>query len=471
MLPLDPMTPCSNKTNDIFARLTAARRIDGFINALKHWPVRGFFALVDQGLISGSNFILAIFLARWLTPRDYGAYALAFEVFLFVSIVYASLILEPMSVFGASTYKQDFRAYLRILLQIHSALSVVIVVLVFFVAWVVSIISPASPLPEALVGVGLASPCLLLFWLARRGFYVHLIPQKAVLGGCIYSAIVLSGLLLVFKLRALSPLSAFLIVSVGALISGPVMLRWLKDRTALSPAGHIALKDVVRRHWNYGAWALASATVIWLSGAIYYPLLGTFFTLAKTGEFKALMNLASPIGQIFVALSLLSLPHASRAYNEHGFVAAKRLSWQLSSLYIGGTSLYWACLLLLRGPVIHHLYGGKYLQIVALLPWVALGSILRIAATAQAIVLRAMHLPALVFAAYSAACIVAILVGIPCTRWFGLRGAVFAWMLSSAAALTGAIIMIRRRANQEKTSEAAPAGPLVLQEETSVSAR
>ena len=39
------------------------------------------FAVLDQALISGSNFIMGILLARWMVPDEYGAYSLAFSVF------------------------------------------------------------------------------------------------------------------------------------------------------------------------------------------------------------------------------------------------------------------------------------------------------------------------------------------------------------------------------------------------------
>ena len=169
----------------------------GFWHAVNTWPLRGFFALLDQGLISGSNFILAILLGRWVSPQQYGAYALAFEVLLFMSIVYGALILEPMCVFGPSTYKNDFRAYLGILLRIHCGLSMLVIAAVFSGAGVLHALKPASSLPAALVGVGVACPCLLLFWLARRGFYVNLLPQKAALGACAYSATVLAGVMVV----------------------------------------------------------------------------------------------------------------------------------------------------------------------------------------------------------------------------------------------------------------------------------
>jgi O-antigen/teichoic acid export membrane protein len=111
------------------------------------------------------------------------------------------------------------------------------------------------------------------------------------------------------------------------------------------------------------------------------------------------------------------------------------------------------------------------MHVVNLLPWVALGSILRISGSAQTLVLKAMHSPAKAFVAYSAACVVAITVGVPCTRWFGLRGALFAWALSSAAAVTGALLILRRESRRAKIPEEVFTTSLPMQEEASLTTR
>ena len=436
---------------------------------LRKWSGRGISAILDQGLISGSNFLVAVLLARWLSPPQYGSYALAFEIFLFLAALYGALILEPMSVFGPSVYSGNLVSYLGGLLRIHCVLSFLMMAVLFATAAALHAVRPASFLPDALVGISVATPCLLLFWLARRGFYVVFLPQKAVLGACIYSALILAGLALLYKFKSLSPFSAFLLLAAGAIATGPLMLRWLNAGLVQTRRG-IPVMDIVRSHWTYGRWAVSNSVVIWGSLAIFYPLLGSFFTLAEAGKLKALMNLASPIGQAFAAISLLSLPLASRAHHQEGDVAG-RLVWRLTFLYLGGTCLYWAALILLRGPIVHHLYGGRYLQVINLVPWVALGSILRISGSAQTLVLKAMHSPAKAFVAYSSACVVAIAVGVPCTRSYGLRGALFAWALSSAAGLIGAVLMVRRRPRRSKISEEVHARTVRVQEEASLSAR
>ena len=77
------------------------------------WVTKGGLAILDQGLISGSNFLIGILLARWLVPAQYGAFSLAFSVFLLLSYVYQSLLSEPQAVFSGSAYRQCLRGYLK----------------------------------------------------------------------------------------------------------------------------------------------------------------------------------------------------------------------------------------------------------------------------------------------------------------------------------------------------------------------
>src|SRR5438552_12946450 len=101
------------------------------------WGSKGVLTLTDQGLIGGSNFVIGILLARQLSPVQYGAYALAFEIFTVLSLAYACLILEPMLVFGPSTYRDHFQSYLGVLLWGHFAVALAIAALLGCSAWLV----------------------------------------------------------------------------------------------------------------------------------------------------------------------------------------------------------------------------------------------------------------------------------------------------------------------------------------------
>ena len=409
------------------------------------WSPKGALALVDQGLISGANFVVGILLARQLAPDHYGAYALAFQIYLFLSVAYAALVLEPLSVFGSSVYRNSNREYLGVLLRVHAVAAAIIVLGLCGCAWLLNLVSPSSQLTAALVGVGVASPCMLLFSLARRGFYVKLSPRHAALGAAGYFAIVLGGLMVARHEGWLSPLVAFLLFAAGAGFTAPLMMGKLgfalKPRTAA-----LRLSEVIRRHWGYGRWALGSAVAIWFSTAIYYPILGSSHGLADAGALQAMANFSSPIAQAFAAMSLLSLPYAAGVHHQKKLKGTDHLAAKLALIYAGGTILYWLLVVLFRWQIVEHLYAGKYMGIIGLIPWLALSSVLRISATSQAIILRAMHAPSLVFVAYGSASVVDVVAGIPCTWAFGLRGAIFGMVLASSVALGVTLIMLRRHA-------------------------
>src|ERR1039458_9518864 len=412
------------------------------------WSGKGVLTLTDQGLIGGSNFLIAILLARQLSLTQYGAYALAFEIFMVLSMAYACLILEPLLVFGPSTYRDSFRQYFGVLLWMHLGIAFATALLLGGSAWLIYELGKWPNLSSALTALMLAMPCILLFWLARRAFYVKLDPKTAVLGGLIYSSVLLGGVLLLYQLRSLSPAVAFLLMAAGALAASPLLVGRLNP-SMFSKLTSPTLREVSSKHWVYGRWALSAAVAGWISGNIYYILLSTMRGLADTGSFKALLNVASPVGQVFAALFMLIIPYAARMYQQNGASGVERLSWRLTLLCSGGAVAYWFSFLVFKHPILHLLYGGKYLQIEHLVPYVALGSVFRLAATVQIVCLKAAQSPFLSFVAWVSSDLVAFLVGVPAIWAFGLQGALWAYGLSGAVTLISAFILLRRMARHE----------------------
>jgi O-antigen/teichoic acid export membrane protein len=408
------------------------------------WGSKGGLAILDQGLISGSNFIISILLARWLMPDQYGAYAVAFGIYVMLSLVYQSLVLEPMGVFGGSVFRSNLRGYLRSLVSIHVAFSLAICA-GLVVAWAVARhFSPGSAVAGALAGVAVASPCLMLFALARRTFYVELSPSAAAAGAFIYSTLVLAGLYFVYKHALLSPFTAFLLIALGALLTGTVLMLALRFR--LSGSGPApAFRAAWGKHWRYGRWALAGCIAGWLPSYIYYPLLSSFTGMAQSGQLKALMNLTMPFEQTKGALLMLALPYAARVMSQDGKAGARILGARMTWLSIFGAVLYWAIVIPLHKPLFHFLYSGRYMEVAYLLPALALGQIFWSATFGPSIALRAMESPASVFAALSFATLASLVIGVPATWAFGLRGAIWGSNLADILSFFALYVVLQRK--------------------------
>jgi O-antigen/teichoic acid export membrane protein len=408
------------------------------------WTPKGGLTLLDHAFITGSNFVISILLARWLSPGEYGAYAVAYAVLTLVIMLYQALLVEPMSIFGASTYRQRLRGYVKSLLLIHLFAALAILFSVGIAAEISLRLGQGNGLPGALLGVALGAPCILLLSLVRRTFYLELSPAPAMGGATLYCVLALGGLYLIYRWHWVSPMSALLLMGFGALIGSAVLL--IRQNFRL-PKGLAApsLRETWSCHRHYGQWALAGAAMMWIPAYIFYPLLGSFSGVAQAGELKALMNFSAPLFQVQVGSSSLLLPYAARALDGKNWTAAALLMRRITWLCLAGGIVYWSLLLLFQGTAFRLLYSGKYAEVAYLLPVVALGSVSCAAFMGPATALRSMKHPDTVFSAVCISGCIAFAFGVPATWAFGIRGAVWAMALSETLAFAAAVVLLRRK--------------------------
>ena len=418
----------------------------GFSRKLRRWVTKGGLAILDQGLISGSNFAISIALARWLAPGQYGAFSLAFSVFLLLSYVYQSLLSEPQGVFSGSAYSQCLRGYLKALLGIQAMVTIFGLVLLGGSAAVVYFMGKADGLPGALAGVAIASPCILFFWLLRRAYYMNLAPARAAVGALIYCALVAGGLFLAYKETLVSPFSAYLMMAIGALGAGVYLLTQVNKALPPDTVKAPTAGQAWHKHWEYGRWALAVSVVTWIPYYMYYPLVSAFSGMAQAGQLRALMNLSLPMEQSYTALSILFLPYAARVCREKGIASSGPLVRRITLLFVVGAVAYWAVLIPFKGFVFHVLYDGKYTEVAHFIPFVALGTTLWAAAFGPAILLRAIESPDSIFYARIVASVLSLLIGVPATKAFGLWGVVWSIIVANFAAFLISMYILRRKA-------------------------
>ncbi len=427
------------------------------------WVMKGGLALLDYGLFSGSNFLLGILLARWLSPEQYGAYALAFSIFILVTFLYQAMLLEPLSVFSGTTYRSNLRGYLKSNVWLHWGISAVICLLLGGTAVAAKFWwhSPASAM--AFAGMTAATPFILIHALGRRSFYLKLSPGPAAFGSFFYLALTVGGVFLVNKLGWLSAFSAFLVMGFAAMVGGFIMVFQLNAK--LEPAtATMHLRETWAKHWEYGKWALGTCIVGWIPTYVYIPLVSKFSGLAVAGELRALMNLGGPVLQTYAALSMLFLPYAARMQGEEGGKGTIALTRKLAALFVTGAIAYWAVLIPFRRPIFNLLYAGKYMDSAALLPLFAAETVIWSAALGPAIMLRAMEYPRSLFFANGAASVVAIVFGIPATRYFGLSGVIWSMVVANVLYVAVAFLMLERKMASRNAAALNPSVALQAEE-------
>jgi O-antigen/teichoic acid export membrane protein len=234
-------------------------------------------------------------------------------------------------------------------------------------------------------------------------------------------------------------------MGAAALITSGAFLIKLKPITRLRH-NELSLRETSRQHWAYGRWALASAVAMWIPTNIYYVLLGSAAGMAHAGELRALMNLTLPVGQTATALSLLFIPYASRARAERGPQSLRKISLGITGLFALGAIAYWVVVVAFRGSVLHLFYGGRYSEISAFIPLVAISSIFQTCINGPGIGLRANEKPKSVFYAYLVSSAITLGAGVIATRIFGVEGAVVTMLVANMSAFLVAQFMLSRSA-------------------------
>ena len=71
----------------------------------------GKYAIIDQGIISLSNFAASIILTMLVSPSELGTYVTGFFAVYFVRAIQDGVIIQPLNSFGASKDTKSFKAY------------------------------------------------------------------------------------------------------------------------------------------------------------------------------------------------------------------------------------------------------------------------------------------------------------------------------------------------------------------------
>jgi O-antigen/teichoic acid export membrane protein len=408
-----------------------------WIVVFRRWTGTGSLAVADEFLFASSHLILNLGLARWLPPFEFGAFTIAYAVFLLFGAVHTALLTEPLMVFGSGKYKELFDAYLRVLVRAHLTVTIVAGVILVMVS--VSTLAGAT-VSRALLYLGVCAPVLLLSWLVRRACYAKLLAHVAALGGVLYSATLFIGLIWLAHAERVSIGSSLVLMAVSSAVASLFMMYRLRSPQAAGPAAGVA-RQVLQDHWEYGRWALGSAVLTWVPSSVYYFILPRLAGIEAAGALKAVMNFVLPVLRGYLALSLVLLPSLCRTSSVATF--KKRIDVALP-LYVVPALVYCVIVIVYHERLFHWIYLGRYTAASWLLPVAAPMVIAAGVGAVYATALRALQRPQGVFWSYALASGATLSAGVWLTLRYQLFGAVLGLTLSYVITAVASAVHVAR---------------------------
>ncbi|MFE0510976.1 hypothetical protein [Streptomyces sp. NPDC058964] len=322
---------------------------------------RAAWGLVDQALSSASNFFVSALAAHSLAPREFGAFALAFAVYLLLLGVSRALCTEPLAVRYTAQEQDMFDAGAR-----RAVGSVTVLSSLLGGACLAAGLLVGDSAGAALVALGVVAPALLVQDAWRYVFFASGRVRSAALNDFVWVAAQV-GLFGLMAGGALPRSGPILITAwgIGAGLGAVLGLR----QSRLVPAGR-SLPGWLREHSDLcGRFA---GEFIAAAGAVHLVSFGIGVTagLAAAGSIRGALLVFGPLSVILMAAGVVLLPEFVR--NAHFSVDVLARNARLASWTLFGVSVVWGLVCLaMPASIGRHLLGQNWSGARPILPQIA----------------------------------------------------------------------------------------------------
>lgn len=318
---------------------------------------RNRWALFDQPLISGSNFITMVLVARGLSKSAFGEFSLVYAGLLFANLLQSALVTQPHNVLGASLWITDRNSYRRYTTS-SAAGQLSITALEILAAIVLAIIGHTmrwsfQPLLIALIPAVAA-------WQFQE-FIRRVLYTESRTGAALINDVVSYGgqgawiAVLWWQNRLTAPMAIYVlaITSAAATLLGLWQIRHSIARKAS--------RAFVVENWHFGKWLLGSELLNWCASTSFYLyIVSVMLSTSATGELRAVQTLFGP-ARIFSFFLCTILPiQFAQTLSRSGSLAVHKQFKKVASIVIPGMGGYCLLMALFAHPLLKLAYGPAY---------------------------------------------------------------------------------------------------------------
>lgn len=430
----------------VIRRIINPDKIEYFYVSVTRYLRKGSFSFIDQALFAGTNFILSIFLARWLPQEEYGAFSTVYSVFLLFGAIHTAVLGEPLMVYGVKKQGNEFQRYCTILLIIQIFINSFFSAIIFLY---LKVNFRSDPLiAENYLGLAIGLPFILSQWFSRRIFYAQLKPEFAALGSAIYLVLMGGFFLVVRNYGFLSPVSIWLILGLSGFIVSILSLLIVK------PCFQINIKEdiqnTIQEVKSYCGWNLVSTAIYWFSGQIIIVLVPVILDLTASANISAALNFYRPLNPVIQSITIIMLPSLSKELSDN------KKRWHLNKgifsimiLLIIGILVYGCIATVFSTQLELLIYGGKYTGLKPLIFLFTLSYSGSTVVSMITIFLKAIGNVKSTVKIWTLSSGLTICLLLPFSKLFGQEGAVLTLVISYMLASISAFFIARKTMKQK----------------------
>lgn len=397
------------------------------------------WALADQIVISGSNFLSNILLARILGIEEFGRYVLAWTIVLFVQSLQYSTLSSTMLSIGPKQDAEAARSFFGSMFALQAMFSIVGAVLSLVGAYSGAAAFPALGLESIALPLATAVACSQTQDFLRRYFFSIGRPEVSFSTDAIRY---IGQNVAILGLTAWSPAnsgSALWLVSLAAAVGSLTTLPFIPQLKY----SFGSIRSSGRHGWHFSKWLAGSTLLSFIFANLFTFAAGILLGAASVGAMRAAFALVS-IANIVIESCMNVVPvSASRKLITSGRAG---LNAYLTKVAIYGTLAIASLLgVIVVAPRfwLRLLFGPQFEFYSNLIPWYTGIEFMTFFALVIGTWYRTLESTRLIFVAYVFSVILSLVVAYPLITNLGVTGAVIG-LLAGQFAQVGFMFMWAR---------------------------
>ncbi len=276
---------------------------------MKHINIARFIPIIEQGVISGSNFLMSIIIVRLLSFEAFSEFAMAQIVALAFVAINQSLIVSPFQTLAPKSEKIDVQGVFRLQFAMVTVLAVGLLLIgAFFVFY-------------GVVGVGiLVFGSIFCLGLVFQDFYRKLNYTTGTQGRLLWVSIfvVLFQLLAVLSLYLMEWLNLEVLLLVLAIPNIVILISCLFKFGVGIPS-----LRMIKTYWGFGKWLFYNAVIQWFSGNLVITIGVFFLGSAVAGVVRLAQNIVGVLSLVFQVLENVIPPKIAFMLKSDGIAHVK----------------------------------------------------------------------------------------------------------------------------------------------------
>jgi len=385
---------------------------------LRQFLGREVWALADQAIVSATNFLTNLMLARFMGLREFGIFVLAWMSVLFVNSLQTALIIAPMMSIGPKQEEKDRPSYFGAVIFQELVLVSICFALVFVALKTSSSLFHHPELQHLALPLAVSAFAYQMQDFVRRYFFAVHQSRRALADDALSYLTQLPILLLLHRAGHLNSATALWVMAGTSIVGTAAGWFWV-ERFEFHWDW---IEAIWHRHWRVSRWLTGSSLLSWTSSNLFIIAAPAYYGAAGAGVLKASQNLMGVTHVWFQGLDNVVPVETARRLRAGGVHAMLAYTRSILVKWGGLTLLFATVMAAWPGFWLKLMYGSAMFQYGYVLRLYALLYVVLFIGGPLRAGLQALEFTIPIFWSYLAMTAFAFFFAFPLAKWLGLSG-------------------------------------------------